>query len=381
MRISKFILTIIIFWSCSICATRIRVLLDQCQSDHSKTWTIESSDGFSLAGPDSEKKIFTKNKYLHVKNNKLGTFINNKRLRKEQIFICPRRGFFSFEDKQYDGYVQIRIKNKKVYFVNVINLEDYVFSVLRTEGWPGWPCEVNKVFAIMCRSYAISQLLTARKIGQPFDIGNTNAHQTYKGVHPVGALREAADQTKDVFLAYEGKPILAMFDSCCGGVVPAYIHVNGVSFEKAPYLERKYPCTFCKKCKIFSWSIVYGEEHLYDLFKSRLKRIKKIKNVEVIKRDKAGLVEKVVVSDGNKKEFLTGKQVYSLLREIKSFCFSIYKNGKNSFIFKGRGFGHHIGLCQWGAREMVRQNWDYKRILQFYYPETQFMVLRNGKGE
>ena len=44
-------------------------------------------------------------------------------------------------------------------------------------------------------------------------------------------------------------------------------------------------------------------------------------------------------------------------------------------MFKGTGYGHHIGLCQWGARELVSQGWDYKKILHFYYPDTTFMKL------
>ncbi len=43
--------------------------------------------------------------------------------------------------------------------------------------------------------------------------------------------------------------------------------------------------------------------------------------------------------------------------------------------FKGTGYGHHMGLCQWGARELVNQGWNYKKILHFYYPGTTFMKL------
>lgn len=53
----------------------------------------------------------------------------------------------------------------------------------------------------------------------------------------------------------------------------------------------------------------------------------------------------------------------------------MYEEKKKKIIFKGVGFGHHLGLCQWGAREMVRDGWDYKRVLQFYYPDTYLMKL------
>ena len=68
------------------------------------------------------------------------------------------------------------------------------------------------------------------------------------------------------------------------------------------------------------------------------------------------------------------KQLYSALRNVKSFYFSMNKK-IDKIVFRGKGYGHHIGLCQWGAREMVRQGWDYKSILQFYYPGTTYMQL------
>jgi stage II sporulation protein D len=63
-----------------------------------------------------------------------------------------------------------------------------------------------------------------------------------------------------------------------------------------------------------------------------------------------------------------------MLSKVRSFCFEIAVNA-NQVIFQGKGIGHHMGLCQWGAREMVRQGYDYKAILNFYYPDTHFMRL------
>ena len=69
---------------------------------------------------------------------------------------------------------------------------------------------------------------------------------------------------------------------------------------------------------------------------------------------------------------LTADQMYRLSNKIKSYVYKITKKGKK-IIFKGKGFGHHIGLCQWGAREMVRVGFDYREILSFYYPDTDLM--------
>ena len=93
--------------------------------------------------------------------------------------------------------------------------------------------------------------------------------------------------------------------------------------------------------------------------------------MKIVKKDKAGLVEEVIIH-ARKKITLAGKKVYNLLKEVKSFCYSITRK-KNKIILNGRGYGHHLGLCQWGAREMVRDGWDYKKILLFYFPQTKLM--------
>jgi stage II sporulation protein D len=110
-----------------------------------------------------------------------------------------------------------------------------------------------------------------------------------------------------------------------------------------------------------------------------LKKIKifvhAVHDVTVTKRDKAGVVQEVSVRDGKKVYKLTGKQWYSIFGAVKSFCFSITKQNKN-YMVGGRGYGHHFGLCQKGARALVDEGWDFKKILHFYYPGTTFVHLK-----
>ncbi len=202
----------------------------------------------------------------------------------------------------------------------------------------------------------------------------TNVHQTYNGVHGTDLLRTAVEQTRGIFLAYKGQPILAMFDACCGSVVPA--RIAGFDFEKVPYLARRYPCNYCKTYKVYAWQSHYSEQALIMALKRELPHLKKIKQIKIVKKDAAGLVQKVAVYTDKRVVMLSGKKIYSLLRpKVKSFYFSItHKDG--TFTFTGKGIGHHLGLCQWGAREMVRQGFGYQEILSFYYPNTVFMRLR-----
>jgi stage II sporulation protein D len=286
----------------------------------------------------------------------------------------PASGNLAYNDNTYQGSFLVITKNNKIHLINSIGLEDYVLSVLCSESWPGWPLEVNKVLAIACRSYAIFMILEAQAQERIFHIKNTNAHQTYNGLGKNSHLKEAVDATQGIFLSHNKKPIIAMFDSCCGGVIPAKIK-GKVDFVKAPYLARSYPCDFCKRCKLYKWSASYQRTELEETFKKAMPKLKRIKDVTVAKKDAAGLVHELSIKSGSGYHTIPGKKVYSLLKDgVKSFCYTINKKSE-TIVFEGRGYGHHMGLCQWGSREMVRDGQSYQEILQFYYPGTQFMRL------
>jgi len=123
-----------------------------------------------------------------------------------------------------------------------------------------------------------------------------------------------------------------------------------------------------------SWETAYKRVNFEQLIRREKHVLDRIREIKVIKKDKADLVSEVLCKGVKKWATLSGKKLYSLLKEVKSFCFTIRKKG-DDIIVKGRGFGHHLGLCQRGAREMVRDGWDYKRVLQFYYPDTGLMCL------
>lgn len=304
-----------------------------------------------------------------------GGYLGHKKIFNETLsFVAQDGATILYNAKKYKGSLIIK-KIKGVYAViNSVPLEDYVFSVLKTESWPGWPLEINRVLAIVTRTYCLYQMMKAHKAKQPYDIRNTNHHQTYHGVHACKISHQAVEDTRGVFISYERRPILAMFDCCCGGVIPA--HIEGViDFTKAPYLERTYACLYCRGAKLCNWTATYRLNDFIDLIQSECDSIVHgVKDVKIAQQDAAGLVKKMAIKTPQGLITLTGEQVYRLSNKIKSFSFSITKKGK-MITFKGRGFGHHIGLCQWGAREMVRRGFDFKEIIDFYYPDTTLLCF------
>lgn len=355
---------------------QVRVLLAEAAHTDAPEWKLSCPAGFTVtAGAQGEYEAFkTSETDLCVGAKKKRLYLGEKFLGPDRVTIVAH-GICSWNGYQYAGTFNIVRDANKVYLVNEIDLEEYVYSVLRWESWPGWPLEVNRAFAITCRSYVVSKLYESRsskKNSAPYDIKATNIHQTYKGSHDIQSVWQAIEETRGIVLAHEGKPIIAMYDCCCGGVIPARMH--GVDFKAAPYLARDYACTFCKDSKLYTWSLEYDIAHFERLLEKSCEKKITISDIKVNKKDKAGIVREVEVSSKNARTSLSGKKVYSLCKDIKSYFFSIEKKAKKILI-QGKGYGHHLGLCQWGSREMVRQGWDYKSILRFFYPGTVFMKV------
>ena len=350
----------------------VRVLLDDMNiNDKDKSWSVGSDNGFIIWDPEKQKQKNNNHEEIQVCYKRNALYLNKNRFDQDRVHLIPKQGFASIDGVPYHGSFMFVRDGERILLINMVELEEYVYCVLRTESWPGWPLEVNKAFAIASRSYVMAQMKTARKKKLPYHVKNTNEHQTYQGMHNCLTSRAAVEQTRGVFLAYNNEAVLAMFDSCCGGIIPA--HIDDFDFGKAAYLKRSYPCKHCKKCKLYSWQAEFEQEEFHDQME-RLLAIDGIKEVKIAQKDKAGLVKTVAVKTGDEQGILTGQQFYRLFKEIKSFHFDM-KQKSNKLIMTGRGYGHHLGLCQWGAREMVRDGWPYTRILQFYYPGTQFLRL------
>lgn len=362
----------------------VHVLLEKKQEGQDDlSWTIQSEGGFILQDPyhlECKDHMSGKKCSLTFKDGSL--WVNKKKLARNRLMISPQKGNLSINDRTYAGSFSLIPEDGVWHLVNSIDVESYVCSVLRSESWPGWPVEVNKAFAIMQRSYVVAKVTQARakkKSGKRFiyDIGCTNYDQTYQGVHAFPTLQQAVDETRGIVLAHKKKPILAMYDVCCGGLIPT--KMEGVDFKGSPYLARSYPCTFCTNCKVYSWKVTYPRDYLQELCAKAGVPLEQLDELKVSKYDKAGQVREVKLRSGKKWHTVTGKQMYKICKDIKSYCFSITQHAdhnKNSVVtVTGKGYGHHLGLCQWGARQMVAEGWNYKEILEFYYPHVSIMRL------
>ncbi len=371
----------------------IRVLLHEQSSIPFDSLSIESPEGFVLENQikNGTKGIWKGSKInLVVKNDTLylqckdGQF---RRVKDNNLTVSPNSETIQLNKKSYHGRINIRIdkSQQKLLIINRLNLDDYIYSVLRNEMLSYWPLEIQKVQAVASRTYALHHMrhVRSRTPDNIYDIKNTNIHQVYGGSHECKHLRKAVHETHNLILTYKNNIALTMFDICCGGVIPEKMAIND---GDKPYLFRKNQCTYCKDSSSYTWKTSYNiDEVLLALQKYSCKpkecaKMGKIVDVGIRSKDHAGVVKNLTFVGAKKRVDLTMKDFKRCLSCMsleapKSYCFTVVKD-KNLIKFSGRGYGHNIGFCQVGGRELVRRGWDYKEILAFYYPETSLARLK-----
>lgn len=343
---------------------------------------LESLAAKHLDGRDRKKleknKQYRHDFFLHELNGAvqklLYEFVASFPRKLLQQFFKQPTGCIEFNDYCYLGSFILFQDKKQLYLINSLDIDDYLLSVVKHESFPGWPLEMNKVMAVACRTYLAWQVLQAKKIDRPYHLEDGIRHQTYKGFVDSPKLKQAIDETRDLFVAYDGRPACTQYDSCCGGIVPSLI--DDPDHKRVPYLARSYPCTFCKKFKVFDWQIDFSNEEIIKRLLKDFSGVTKIVDISVHKKDKAGLAKKILINVGSRKIIISEKKMKSLFPEIRSSCYDISKHSGKRYSIVGKGFGHHKGLCQWGAKKLVSdEHWNFVQVLQFYYPGTKLMKL------
>ena len=272
---------------------------------------------------------------------------------------------FIINEKMFRGNIQlIKKANGKLLVVNCIELEDYVKGILYQESSHYWPMEVLKAQAIISRTYALYQMQGNKQ--KDFDMTNDIYSQVYGGqASERYRTNKAVDETAGKVLFYKGKIIPAYFHATCGG------HTEDASalwkIDLAPL--KGVTCGFCRESPHFNWHYDLSLKEIEDKLSQEGFKIKNITNLKILGRDKSGRVTDLKIISANKEEKIPAKDFRNIIgpNNINSTNFSVNVVGSDA-VFEGIGWGHGVGLCQWGAYFMAKQGYTAEQILKYYYP-------------
>ena len=294
--------------------------------------------------------------------------------------------------RYYGDFMLCQAYNRPGYItlINYVNIEDYVKGVVPYEFFSSWPEETLKAAAVAVRSYAFTG---QNGVYSSFGFDLTNTTQVYRGRYNgsysesyFAATDKAVDATKGLYLTYNSggtrKICTTFIFSSDGGATEDSVHIFGGDYS---YLQGKidpYENRASSQADNYTYSI------------SRLRTGSTLKQmssalglstiakdgIEVVKYADTGNVQKVVLTDVNgKTATITGSTSYDRWDFLSGFGFTAYSyrydvtynEAADSFTCTRWGWGHNVGMSQWGAYAMAKYfDKDYQDILGFYYDGT-----------
>lgn len=258
--------------------------------------------------------------------------------------------------------------------IGIVPLEDYVAGVLSSEMPWTWPKEALKAQAIAARSYA--QALMRERGHQYWQVENSVLDQVYRhlsmndGEEKKIKVNTVVQETKGVILVHpNGHRLKAYYHSDCGGVTASSQSVWGSKELVGGVVDSGCPRN---PASIWSWAISEMELlRRVGFEKSELIAM----DLEKSQEDQRVGKIKLKFSEGLTREFSAADfRKMAGYNRLRSTNFSARKVGAD-WVFEGKGFGHGVGLCQWGSRQMAEQGKNYQQILQHYYPESRLGAL------
>jgi stage II sporulation protein D len=264
------------------------------------------------------------------------------------------------------GRVRVINRQGKLLAVATLPLEEYVAAVLSREASPGFQPAALSALAIAVRTYAFN---AASKPRDPaFDLLNGVDDQVFDGfdrVYP--QFRAAAAETRGLMLWHDGAPARANYHSTCGGRTESAADAWGKPF---PYLV-SVACDDCRESPAWRWEYRMPFEEGKRVAQSLGLRVHDELKIEVVATSPTGRAARIRLKSGG----ATREAPAAAFRQgagttkVKSLLFAIDRAG-DGWKITGSGYGHGVGLCQWGADGMARRGRDYREILARYYPGT-----------
>lgn len=381
----------------------------------------------------TELTVTFENNYITVKNN-VGETIHSVSDTEAGVALFPTKGGLerrlSIGNEEYRGGLDFKTVNKKPVITNVVFFNNYLYGVISREMSPSWHKEALKAQAVCARNYAVNNLNKHKEYG--FDLCNTVCCQAYSGTRfETEDSYAPVDDTSNQVLTYDGKLAQLYYSSSMGSTTEDVKNVWGSAIPYLISVDNSYEDTANIPNGIWTGSLTCDEATT--IMRNKGFEVGEVTNIEVLEYSDAGRVTKMQVTGTHGSKTFEREACRTIFNTVtKSQAFSVSgdadgaksvpsiktTDGKNSsdkkinevimltasgrstldatklfvtngtyqqtyeitqtagsgkntsFIFEGTGWGHGIGMSQYGAKAMAEAGFTYIDILLHYFPGT-----------
>lgn len=291
---------------------------------------------------------------------------------KEKIKLKFDTNQFVLKDLPYRGELEIVPEQAtgKFVFVNKVLMEDYLMGVVPAEMPSNWPMEALKSQAVAARTYAVDSILSAPN--STYHVESTTQSQVYGGIkRETVRSNQAVRDTIGEILIYQNRPARTFYHSNSGGKTESPEHVWG--YTGLTYLVA-IESPHCKEASNFEWKLSLSRNQMQDKLKTL--ELEEIKSIKIYESTPSGRAKTLEIEGKNRTVYMNAVEFRRAVGQtvMRSLLFDIQLED-DIFKIKGQGFGHGVGMSQWGSKGMAEKNYDYRDILAFYYKGTELVNI------
>jgi len=269
---------------------------------------------------------------------------------------------------------------KRIHIVNNVEVETYVAGVVAREVWPTFADQAYRAQAIAARSFVLCQM--KRRQSKAWDVTDGQRSQVYAGLREDRTGRRASQATKfteGIVCIYDnGKQsqiVRTYYSAACGGMTQSAA-IFGPE-DDIPPLAGGVACDYCRIApgNTYRWKpLRLTKREIYARITARnssLKSLGKLRNVSIVKRSAQGrpVTIRLYGNNSQHEDMLVEQFRLSLDgHQLRSSDFRMRVVGDIVTFDHGRGYGHGLGLCQWGMEGQAREGKSAAQILRYYFP-------------
>ncbi len=289
------------------------------------------------------------------------------------VRLEPRRGPLRVGARDYAGTLEVWRQPAGLLLINEVPLEEYVAGTVRAEVSERWPPAALRALAVVARTYTVFQ--QGRNAGKPYHLVAGNQDQNFAGRVPDGsAAREATRATAGQVLTWHGRVFPTFYHSDSGGFTEP--PQNVFSGDGIPPLAGVRD-EFSLESPNYSWTVTLPLSAIGERLRRGGVDVGQVSRLTVLERTPSFRVARIAVEHSRGTAVLRGPDFRRLIGYdfLKSTLFvPVVQDG--AVRFEGRGWGHGVGLSQFGAKGMADRGYTYAEILAHYYPGTTLATIR-----
>lgn len=249
-----------------------------------------------------------------------------------------------------------------------MKMEEYIAGVVAGEMKPDWPVPALAAQAIIARTFTVEAIETKGGVKERGTQASTDIKefQAYSAKAINDNVRKAVEMTRGMVAVYQGKPIKSWFHASAGGKTATA--KEGLAYNEAepPYIQSVASPDDLAPDDIKNWEVSFTKDQVIAALAKTGKQVKDISSIEIAQKGPSGRVITFKIN-GNEEVSAPPLRVALDSTKLKSLLLTTVTVSEDQVTFSGKGYGHGVGMSQWGANKMAVDGKKPEDIITHYF--------------